>query len=607
MSIDKPRELTAHHLNGEAAVYTRQSSKNQEKENRGSLEYQRNQTRYPRAWGFAEDKIKTYEDSGLTGSASEHRPAFQEVITGMKAERITAVFASDQSRLGRNAVEWFEFLNLCRIHEVVPVIDGRIIKLGDGGDGFSSRVMALVDEYDLEKRRGHILRGIAGRLGDRKAVSNPPTGYVSLKNEKKGEWAFDPNPTVQAAIAAVFRLFPEERSCARTVRRLIAEGMKIPASKPGVALYWVEPNTSAVARILNNPAYCGDYVYRRRVGDAKRGKNRYGQLRVRVAAPEEMVTIPGHHPAYVSRETWEDGQRILALNAPSKERRNLGPGSALLQGVLTCGRHSNRSMSVDYKECLRDGRNGAHYYHCLGTYEQGGKQCGALPGRPLDIAVARAVFARLTPLSLEELQAQWKQVEENDRGGHRARDLAVEQARRHAQDMRKRYMQVNPELRELAEEVEREYNEALVALKRAQTAATSPATEESFFTDDTFEELVELCQDLPALFYAATTLDRDRKEVIRTTAETVEVTGRTEETISAVIHWADGSEPTLVEAHLHRFVHRLIRELAEQGLSNPAIATRVNEMGFVTSRGNPWTRETVWVARFGNGSRRRSA
>jgi hypothetical protein len=53
--------------------------------------------------------------------------------------------------------------------------------------------MALVDEYDLEKRRGHVLRGIEGRLDHEKAVTAPPTGLVACtEKEKKGEWEFGP-------------------------------------------------------------------------------------------------------------------------------------------------------------------------------------------------------------------------------------------------------------------------------------------------------------------------------------------------------------------------------------------------------------------------------
>ena len=599
MSFQKPKELTARHLNGIAAVYTRQSTKKQDEENRGSLEYQRGQARHARAWGFPADRIKLYEDPGLTGSSSEHRPAFLAMKTGMKDGTITVVLASDQSRLARNTIEWIEFLTLCRKMDVVLVLDGRIVNLGgDGGDDFTSTIVALVDEYDLQKRRGHIMRGIAGRLDDGKAVSNPPTGLLALNEKAKGDWILDPDPQVQAAIRATFRIFLEERSCARTVRRFLAEGMKVPAKKPGRDLVWVAPSIMTIRRILKNPSYCGDYVYRRRVADPSRGKDGYGHWRVRTATEDEMRIISGHHPAYVTRETWQDVQRILRLHAPSKVRRNPGPGAALLQGIIRCGKHPNRLSSVDYKEKLRDGRNGAHYYHCVGTYWQGGSQCGALPGRALDVAVARAVFARLTRPCLETLRGEWNALQASDVDGTVAREAAVAQARREVEALEARYRRMTPQLLDLAERIEAQLNEALATLKRAQAAAASGSDEDTFFTEDAFEELAAFCEDLPGLFYATTTNDQNRKEIMRTMVGSVVVQKRTETTITATVFWSDGSEPTSVEAHLVRHVHRLIRELGDEGVGNSEIARRVNEMGFVTSRRKAWTRETIWNVRF---------
>jgi hypothetical protein len=174
------------------------------------------------------------------------------------------------------------------------------------------------------------------------------------------------------------------------------------------------------------------------------------------------------------------------------------------------------------------------------------------------------------------------------------------------EDLRSHYLSVNPALRDLAEDLEIQLNQAIGDYKRAQSEAASLSSAPDPFTAGAFAELVELCADLPALFYAATTNHRDRKEILRTMVERVVVTGRTPETISAVIRWADGSEPTTVEARLARFAHRVIRELGEQGLSNVEIAKRLNEMGLTTSRGKAWTRVTVWVVRFRNGRSRGS-
>ncbi len=76
------------------------------------------------------------------------------------------------------------------------------------------------------------------------------------------------------------------------------------------------------------------------------------------------------------------------------------------------------------------------------------------------------------------------------------------------------------------------------------------------------------------------------------------VTAKSAETISALIMWADGSEPTAIEVPLMRYAHRKIAEMAEEGLGNDEIARRLNTLGLETSRAKPWSTSTVWQVRF---------
>ena len=105
---------------------------------------------------------------------------------------------ADQSRLARNSIEWVTFLETCRVNTVLLCIDGRIIRLGDDGDEFSSRIVALVDGFENKKRRATFLRGILGKIESGKAVTAPPTGYVSRGD---GGWDLDPDTDVQTGIA----------------------------------------------------------------------------------------------------------------------------------------------------------------------------------------------------------------------------------------------------------------------------------------------------------------------------------------------------------------------------------------------------------------------
>ena len=593
MSTDRPSGVTAAHLAAVAAIYCRQSTERQALENTGSLEAQRGQAKWPLAWGWPAEAVHHYEDLGLSGAGIEHRPAFLALVTDIKARKVRALFASDQSRLARNAIEWFQFLELCRAQDCLLVLDGHIMHLGDAGDGFTSRIVALVDEFENEKRLAHFRRGALAKVEAGKAVSRPPTGYVAVAD---GQWEQHPDPAVRAAISAVFRIFLEERSCIRTVRRLRAEGLQLPRQSPGKPLRWVDAVRGGVLTILKNPVYCGDYVFRRRVVDRARGKNSWGQHRVRVARSDEQKIVRNHHPAYISRDEWVEVCAILERNAPSKIRRNLGPGSALLQGILRCATHGDRALGVDYKWPRHDGTN-AHYYHCLGFYDVGGPQCGAVPGRALDVAVAAAVFRRVGPPEIGAIRAEWEQARKSDVTGHRGRALALDQAARRVDDLRARYYSVNPELRDLAEDIDIQLNAAIGVMKELKSAAAVEPELAPIFTDGAFEEIVGLVSDLPALFYAATTEHRDRKEIIRMLIDRVEYLGRTPEVVRARIIWSDGSQPSEVEGRLLRYAQRRILELTAQGLGNSAIAKALNDAGLETSRGKPWTMNTVWHVR----------
>src|SRR6185436_15464122 len=110
-------------------------------------------------------------------------------------------------------------------------------------------------------------------------------------------------------------------------------------------------------------------------------------------------------PRYVSREQQRDIFEILRLHAPSQERRHIGPGTALLQGLIRCGRH--RSMSVGYKKPRADGCS-AHSYYCKGDYDYAGPQCGHVTGRVLDAAVVKVVLSRLPLPSRNVTQEAWE-------------------------------------------------------------------------------------------------------------------------------------------------------------------------------------------------------
>ena len=353
---------------------------------------------------------------------------------------------------------------------------------------------------------------------------------------------------------------------------------------------WVEPDVSVLAQILHNPAYAGMLAFGRRVADPTRGRDKRGRYRKRMAKPEEQIRTSGHHEGYITEEQFEEYQRILALNAPSKTRRNPGPGSALSQGIIF-GLHREWAMSAFYNDPRLDGTR-SHSYQCVGDVMTGGAQCGRIPRERVDDAVVRAMMAKLAPPALEAIREGLRQAMANDRAEHARQRTEQNRMRQKADDLEARYLAVDPSNRLVARDLEAKLEAAKRDLQahERQDGARKPAPS---LDEASFEELVRLCRDFDAIWSAQTTTDLDRKQILRAMIDRVVMVDKTPERLLIEIRWADGSPPAVVEVTRNRHAHAAILELAAEGVDAEGIAAILNERGIKTTKGRKWQKRTV--------------
>jgi hypothetical protein len=421
------------------------------------------------------------------------------------------------------------------------------------------------------------------------AVSGPPTGYVSGDD---GDWQFDPDPDVQAAIKAIYRVYLQERSCPRTARTLRAMGIKLPRRHSRKKLIWKWPTLGMLLNFLKNPAYVDDYVYRRTMRDRSLGRDARGNPRRRYATAGEIVIIEGHHAAYVSRADWLEIRATLGAMAPSMQRRNLGPGHALLQAIARCGLHRNERMRVVYRRPRADGLR-RHYYGCMGDSPEGGPQCAPVTGGPLDRAVIDVALERLTPPRIAAIRAAWQAVHEHQRDSNRLETTLLHRARRQVEDLERRYMAIDAENRLVAASVESQLEHAKRELRIREAAAQrTPSRRERPVAADLLD-LEDLAKDVRGLFEASTTTDRDRKEILRALIDHVAFEGRSPEWINARIRWADDHPETVLHIRGSGYSRVRVIELGRQGCSVAEIHRRAAEEGWTTRTGSSWSRE--WI------------
>jgi hypothetical protein len=146
----------------------------------------------------------------------------------------------------------------------------------------------------------------------------------------------------------------------------------------------------------------------------------------------------------------------------------------------------------------------------------------ACPAAGLDDAIGRVLIDTVTPLTREmtltvqhEVQAR---LEETDRLHRRA----VESARYEADLARRRYLQVDPANRLVADELEAQWNRALQQVVDAQTTSDRQRERDRLSLDaEARARILALATDFPRLWHDSHTPDRERKRMVRLLVEDV--------------------------------------------------------------------------------------
>jgi excisionase family DNA binding protein len=389
---------------------------------------------------------------------------------------------------------------------------------------------------------------------------------------------------------------------------LVAEGQKLPRRTVGQRrVRWARASYGAVHDFLTNPAYAGAFVFGR-TGTEKR-LDRGGRVRaktVELPLEEWSVCIPDHHPGYVSWSVYlATRERLRANVRPRGEGGGAArEGAALLQGLLRCGR-CGRRMQVGYSGT--DGR--VPRYACVRGRDlhATGEACQSLGGRRLDRAVAEAFCEAVTPAGIAATAGAMRELEDRHAERLAGQRLALERAEFEAERARRQFDACEPEHRLVARTLERALEEALGAAERERgKLAALEQARPAPLTDEERRALAGLARDLPRLWGAETTTDRDRKRLLRILiSEVVATVNAPERRAQVEVAWEGGARSELSlklnsrgpeRRRLGEDTLELIRRLARHH-PDRQIAQILSRQGRRTGTGLPFTEARVGAAR----------
>jgi DNA invertase Pin-like site-specific DNA recombinase len=531
------------HIRRAALVYIRQSTASQVEHHRESTARQYALVERACDLGWPKEQVVIVdEDLGISGASAGHRAGFARMTSEVALGRVGIILGLEVSGLARNNADWYRLLDLC-------VVTDTLIGDSDGlyhpalfNDRLVLGLKGTMSEAELHIIRARLDGGIRNKAQRGELRRGLPVGFVW--GDKDGEVGFHPDEAVVGAIRTVFDRFAEMGSVRQVWLWFRAQGLSFPSQSDAAGeLQWIVPTYRSIHQVLTSPVYAGAYSYGRSRSEPYVDEQGVVRKRIRrLAMKEWLVLIRDHHAGFVDWPMFQANQARIRSNIHPERHQSGGAvreGRALLQGIASCG-HCGRRLFTYYR-----GKNAAPGYRCSGNdlVTGRGQYCFSVGGVTIDEAVASAFLDAITPAAVEASLLSLEQLEGHRDAALQQWRLEVERARYEAERAERRYRSVEPENRLVARGLETEWENRL----RDRTAAEDELRQREHhharrLTPDEIERLRGLGVDLHQVWTAPTTMDRDRKELLRTLLEEVIISvERTPPQAQLRLRWKGGA------------------------------------------------------------------
>ena len=603
-------KVTTSHLRRAAVVYVRQSTLAQVDRNRESTARQYDLVTRAAELGWPRSAVRVIdEDLGVSGASATGRSGFAELAAQVGLGQVGIVLSLECSRLARNNADWYRLLDLAGMADTLIADTDGVYHPALFNDRLVLGMKGTMSEAELHILRARLDGGIRNKAARGELRRGLPVGLVW--GEVDGEILWHPDEAVTGVITAIFDRFAVAGSVRGVWLWLRDQGLKFPlqpaAYLHGAEITWVEPTYHAVHNVLTHPAYAGAYVFgktrqQRYVGDA-------GQLRVRrrkLPQGEWEVLIEDHHRGFLDWDTYRANQARIGSNIrPMAHEPGTGAvreGCALLQGLATCGT-CGRKLAVYY-----DGPSkSTPGYYCTGTgqlVDGRGTRHLRVGGVAIDAAVTQAFLAALAPAALQACLTAAQQLEDGHDAALTQWRHQVEQARYQASKAERHYRAVEPDNRLVARGLETEWEQALADLTHAEAELTRRETARpKTLRPQEKQAILALGDNLDGVWSAPSTTDKDRKQLLRTLLEEVNISLHRDHSrghAQMVLRWKGGaiSELTVPLKRKPAAIRTdedtidLVRRLAVH-YPDATIAGLLNRQGRRTARGLSFTANRV--------------
>jgi len=160
---------------------------------------------------FATERREDFQiyQEAVSGTSRESRVKFEEMITDIKAGKITSVWVVSSSRLQRNLKDSIEIREIFKKYIVDYYVNGTLRKFQTAEDELAANVQSSVDDYQAKKTAEDSVRGKSKWQNKGMMVVPNLYGYKAIWDEQ-GKKTIVPDPNEVEIIKLIYKLYTED-------------------------------------------------------------------------------------------------------------------------------------------------------------------------------------------------------------------------------------------------------------------------------------------------------------------------------------------------------------------------------------------------------------
>ncbi|MDO4976344.1 MAG: recombinase family protein [Eubacteriales bacterium] len=304
--------------------------------------------------------VGVYSDEAITGTLSDKRPGFQQMIQDCLDGKIDMILTKSISRFARNTVDTLSYVRMLKDRQIGVVFEKENIDTLTMNGELLLTILSSLAQQDVETISSNVKMGLKMKMSRGELVGyhgclgydyDSDTKTISI-NEKEAE-----------IVRMIFDMYLQGFGTYTIANHLTELGVK---NRKG-EVHWTD---SGVRGIIKNEKYKGDLLQGKTITVdpiTKRRIENFGE--------EDQFCMEDHHEAIISREDWDRAQEIRLSRAHNKSRavdgkREVATRKYAFSSMCECGFcgtkltrrtfHSNSTYQKPVWYCRTAANKGKH-------------------------------------------------------------------------------------------------------------------------------------------------------------------------------------------------------------------------------------------------------